>query len=195
MPKIYSEKEKENIREILLEEAQIALKHGGLESITVDKLVEAAAIPKGTFYLFYNSKEELFLDVISSFKRDSEAKILALLEELDENHIVTSLTKVFTFLTSDIYSKGIYRILDEREQAIIRKKVGKEKLESVRDELFSYFKEIFSYFAIDDKEDLEGFYSAYMLLLHSFLHADKIKDLKASTKLILRGLILQLVGE
>lgn len=195
MPKIYSEKEKENIREILLEEAQIALKHKGLESITIDKLVEVAAIPKGTFYLFYNSKEELFLDVITSFKRDSEAKILALLEELDENHIVTSLTKVFTFLTNEIYSKGIYRILDDREQAIIRKKVGKEKMEEVRDELFAYFKEIFSYFAIDDKEDLEGFFSAYMLLLYSLLHSDKINDLEASTRLILRGLILQLVGE
>ena len=65
MPKIYSEKEKENIRELLLEEAQIALAHSGIESITVDQLVEAAAIPKGTFYLFYQSKEELFLDVVS----------------------------------------------------------------------------------------------------------------------------------
>ena len=58
MPKIYSEKEKENIRELLLEEAQIALAHSGIESITVDQLVEAAAIPKGTFYLFYQSKKK-----------------------------------------------------------------------------------------------------------------------------------------
>lgn len=195
MPKIYSEKEKENIRELLLEEAQIALAHSGIESITVDQLVEATAIPKGTFYLFYQSKEELFLDVVSNFKKESEGKILALLEELDENHIVTSLTKVFTYLTKEVYSKGIYRILDEKQQAIIRKKVGKEKLLSVREELFSYFKELFGYFAIDDKEDLEGFYSAYMLLLYSFLHGDKIEDLEASTKLIIRGLILQLVGE
>ena len=66
---------------------------------------------------------------------------------------------------------------------------------SVREELFSYFKELFGYFAIDDKEDLEGFYSAYMLLLYSFLHWYKIEDLEASSKLIIRGLILQLVGE
>ena len=76
-------------------------------------------------YLFYQSKEELFLDVVSNFKKESEGKILALLEELDENHIVTSLTKVFTYLTKEVCSKGIYRILDEKQQAIIRKKVLK----------------------------------------------------------------------
>ncbi|MDD5973027.1 MAG: TetR/AcrR family transcriptional regulator [Spirochaetales bacterium] len=195
MPKTYTKEEKDNIRQILLEEAEIALAHSGIESITVDSLVEAASIPKGSFYLFYSSKEELFLDVVSTFRKDSEEKTLSLLAELDENHIVTSLTEVFTFLTNEIIKKGIFRIVDEKQQAIIRKKVGKKRVEEVLNDLFSYFKELFSYFAIDDKDDLEGFYSAYLLLLYSFLHKDKIKDLEASTRLILRGLILQLVGE
>lgn len=35
----------------------------GVKKTTVDELVKRVSIPKGTFYLFYPSKEQLFFDV------------------------------------------------------------------------------------------------------------------------------------
>ena len=67
MPKTYTEEERKNIRLMLIEEAEKALFHGGVESVSVDELVRRVSIPKGTFYLFFKSKEELFLSVLSSF--------------------------------------------------------------------------------------------------------------------------------
>ncbi|MGN0907790.1 MAG: TetR/AcrR family transcriptional regulator [Bullifex sp.] len=195
MPKTYSEEERKNIRAMLIEEAEKALFHGGVESISVDELVKRAAIPKGTFYLFFKSKEELFLSVFSSFRAEMNERILSMLQELDENHIVTSLTDVFMFLTWEIYRRGIFRILDEHEEALIRKKTGLTVLSDEMNRLFGFLREVFSYFAIDDENDLEGFFTSYMLILYSLLHADKIKDLRLALRLSIRGLILQLVGE
>ena len=195
MPKTYSEEERKNIRSMLIEEAEKALFHGGVESVSVDELVRRVSIPKGTFYLFFKSKEELFLSVLSSFRTEMNDKILALLQELDENHIVTSLTDVFMFLTWELYSRGIFRILDEHEEALIRKKTGLTVLSDEMNRLFSFLREVFSYFAIDDENDLDGFFTSYMLILYSLLHADKIKDLRLALRLSIRGLILQLVGE
>ena len=64
MPKTYTEEERKNIRLMLIEEAEKALFHGGVESVSVDELVRRVSIPKGTFYLFYSSKELLLFEVI-----------------------------------------------------------------------------------------------------------------------------------
>ena len=195
MPKIYSEEEKENIKEILIKEAEGRLFHGGVESVTVDELVKSAAIPKGTFYLFFSSKEELFLSMLSSFHKEMEAVMLSRLQELDENHIVTSLTEVFSLLMDNIYQRGIYRLYDKREVNIISRKVGLDAFEKEKKGLFAFFKEIFSYFAIDDEKELEAFFNSFMLLQYSLFYVEEIKDPMKAIRTLLRGLMLQLVGE
>ena len=67
MPKIYSQIEKDNIRNTLRREAAKCLGIYGVKRTTVDELVHRAGIPKGTFYLFYENKESLFLDIIDNF--------------------------------------------------------------------------------------------------------------------------------
>ena len=59
MPKQYSEKEKEIIKAELLHYAAECMGTYGIKKTTVDELVRLAKIPKGTFYLFYESKEML----------------------------------------------------------------------------------------------------------------------------------------
>ena len=91
MPKIYSEIEKKNIRIALRREASKCLGLYGVKKTSVDELVSRVGIPKGTFYLFYENKESLFLDVIENFSNEAEELYLEMLQEVDENHIVTSL--------------------------------------------------------------------------------------------------------
>ena len=61
MPKIYSEEEKKQIIQRLKEEANILMQEKGVKKTTVDELVKRVGIPKGTFYLFYPSKEMLLI--------------------------------------------------------------------------------------------------------------------------------------
>ena len=64
MPKCYSDQEREYIRKRLKEEAAACMGQYGIRRTTVDEIVKRVNIPKGTFYLFYKSKELLLFEVI-----------------------------------------------------------------------------------------------------------------------------------
>lgn len=62
----FTEKQQNEIREKLFHAGIEYLKTYGVQKITVDKLVAAAGIAKGSFYNFYKSKEE-FLFALSEY--------------------------------------------------------------------------------------------------------------------------------
>ena len=64
MPKGFTEHERELIRERLLEQGYRQFSAYGLKKTTVAEIATAAGISKGAFYLFYESKEALFMDVV-----------------------------------------------------------------------------------------------------------------------------------
>ena len=64
MPRAFSEREKEIIRGTLREKGNEYFATYGLRKTTVENLARAAGISKGTCYLFYQSKEELFFDIL-----------------------------------------------------------------------------------------------------------------------------------
>ena len=61
MPKAFSEHEKETIRTQMREKGKKLFEKHGLKKTSVDEVTEAVGISKGSFYLFYGSKEELFV--------------------------------------------------------------------------------------------------------------------------------------
>lgn len=68
MPKGFSEKEKEQIQKTLIKEATVLFERYGIQKTTVEDIVKAAGISKGSFYIFYKSKEELFFDILESME-------------------------------------------------------------------------------------------------------------------------------
>ena len=64
MPKGFTEQEKESIRKQLIEQGYKQFSAYGLKKTNVEELAQAAKISKGAFYLFYESKEALFMDVV-----------------------------------------------------------------------------------------------------------------------------------
>jgi len=64
MPKGFTERERGLIRERLLGQGYKQFSAYGLKKTTVEELAAAAGISKGAFYLFYESKEALFMDVV-----------------------------------------------------------------------------------------------------------------------------------
>lgn len=76
MPRAYSDQERAYIRKRLHEEAVLCIKQYGMRKTSVDELVQRVNIPKGTFYLFYPSKEMLFFEVIMDFHDTVQAEVL-----------------------------------------------------------------------------------------------------------------------
>jgi len=58
------EREKEHRKEEIVDAAQKLFLDKGLQTTTMDEIAEAAELSKGTIYLYYKSKEDLYLAVI-----------------------------------------------------------------------------------------------------------------------------------
>ncbi len=193
MPKIYTEEEKEKIRESLRKNASKCLAIYGVKKTTVDELVKRAGIPKGTFYLFYKNKEELFFDVLLNFSSRMENMYLQMLQNLDENHIVTSLTDVFTEIAIQIYKEGIFRFLSSSEMELVERRLDDKSVENANLMRKEMLKNLFSYFSIDDDSDISSFSDGFGAVMYILLHADRIPGFEKTLRFIIRGLVLQMV--
>ena len=58
------EREKEHRKEEIVDAAQKLFFEKGLQAATLDEIAEAAELSKGTIYLYYKSKEDLYLAVM-----------------------------------------------------------------------------------------------------------------------------------
>lgn len=77
MPRAFSEAEKESIMARLLAVGQRLFTSHGLRKVTVEELAAEAAISKGAFYLFYPSKEALFMAVMEQAEQEFRQTVLA----------------------------------------------------------------------------------------------------------------------
>jgi AcrR family transcriptional regulator len=83
MPKGFSDKEKDIIREQLVEKGQELFATYGLRKTNVEDLTRAVGISKGAFYIFFESKEELFMQIIERFEAEFRKMIITCLAQGD----------------------------------------------------------------------------------------------------------------
>ena len=75
MPKGFTEEERSRIITLLRQEGQRLFQQYGLKKVTVENLAQAAHIAKGSFYSFYQSKEELYMDILDLCQRELYAEL------------------------------------------------------------------------------------------------------------------------
>ena len=80
MPKAFTEQEKELIRKRLLEQGYKQFSAYGLRKTNIEELAEASGISKGAFYLFYASKEALFMDVVEQVEQRFRQELFAMVD-------------------------------------------------------------------------------------------------------------------
>lgn len=104
MPKAFSDHEKETIRAQMHEKGKRFFEKQGLKKTSVDELAEAVDISKGAFYLFYESKEELFLEIMEQLETEIQTSILhfTIAPNQDARKNVREMLKSF-LLTWDAY--------------------------------------------------------------------------------------------
>jgi AcrR family transcriptional regulator len=76
MPKAFTEHEKDLISKRLIEQGYKLFSVYGLKKTSIEELAQAAGISKGAFYLFYESKEALFMDVAELAEQHFRQEIL-----------------------------------------------------------------------------------------------------------------------
>jgi AcrR family transcriptional regulator len=80
MPKAFTEHERSVIGKRLLHQGYKHFSAYGLAKTNVEELAKAAGISKGAFYIFYESKEALFMDVIEEAELRVRRELLAVID-------------------------------------------------------------------------------------------------------------------
>ncbi|MBY8983123.1 MAG: TetR/AcrR family transcriptional regulator [Candidatus Lokiarchaeota archaeon] len=85
MPKGFTTKEKKIIKKSLIDKATDLFGIYGVKKTNVEQITSAVGIAKGSFYLFYNSKEELFMDVLKKTEKKLIKEMRNLLKNIKQN--------------------------------------------------------------------------------------------------------------
>lgn len=80
MPKAFTPHERKLIGERLLEQGSRLFSTYGLKKTSVEELAAAAGISKAAFYLFFESKEALFMDVAQQAEEHFRQEVLAVID-------------------------------------------------------------------------------------------------------------------
>lgn len=81
MPR-FSDNEREIIQQKLMQEGERLFTAFGLKKVTIDEIVQATGIAKGSFYSFYTNKEHLFMDIAAHL----QLKMWADMDEFLDKH-------------------------------------------------------------------------------------------------------------
>lgn len=129
MPKAFSDQEKEWIHARLLEQGYKLFAAYGLKKTNIEELAQAAGISKGAFYLFFESKEALFMDVVELAEQRFRQEILIAINQpgpTPRARLVAIFRKAFDlaqtmpilqFLTGSDYELLFRRVSPEKLQA------------------------------------------------------------------------------
>ena len=128
MPKGFTEHEKELIRKRLLKEGYKQFSAYGLKKTNIEELAEAARISKGAFYLFYESKEALFMDVAELAEQRFRQEILAAID-LPGPSPRARLLGVFLKALALLKTIPILRLFTGSDYDLLFRRVPPEKLQ------------------------------------------------------------------
>ncbi|MBE0448803.1 MAG: TetR/AcrR family transcriptional regulator [Actinobacteria bacterium] len=77
MARSFSKQEREIIRQRLVEKGRELFSTVGVKKTSIDELTQAVGIAKGSFYAFFNSKEEMYLDILEMEENSIRAQFMA----------------------------------------------------------------------------------------------------------------------
>ena len=77
MARAFTEEEKAHIQQRLLELGRTLFLSQGLKKTSIEELTQPLAIAKSTFYLFFESKEDLYLELLMQERARLEQQVMA----------------------------------------------------------------------------------------------------------------------
>lgn len=124
----FTESEREQIYQSLLTKGKERFIKYGLAKTSIDDLVQACGIGKGSFYKFFSSKEELFYTIL---KKEEEIRNQTLQELMRENLTPKELITSFfqkSFQLADAHPL-LHQVFQDGEYERIIRKVPKQLIE------------------------------------------------------------------
>ena len=190
MPKSYSEQEREYIKEKLKTEGKLLFSQFGIKKTTVDEIVKKVKIPKGTFYLFYESKELLLFDIIMEEQSLIQNELIKAVSDI--GHKLTK--ENFSALIFDLFKRTtesfLFPIFTSGEYEILLRKLSSDAIEQNISEDQKSIEKLFSLIPQSKDKDMSIFSGAFRGVMLLALHKVEIgEDIFDNTlKLLIDGI-------
>ncbi len=124
----------------------------GFDDVTVDEIVEAAGVSKGTFYVHFESKDALIADFLSDYVRsvdtDYNAHLACLPAGMKASEIVLSLVEKISDVLTDTIGHNRMRIVYKMQ---LTEAISMEAVKGYNRELYKIFSHVLAK-GIEQKE-------------------------------------------
>jgi AcrR family transcriptional regulator len=197
MPKAFTDNEREHIKKRLMEEAQSCLKLYGIRKTTVDELVKRVNIPKGTFYLFYDSKELLFYDVLCSVHDELHADLRHRLGALDGPVTADQVTELVFGLYRKVEASFLYKFITSGDLELLMRKLPPEIARAHAEKDDFSIERLISMAPGITGDNVKTFSAAMRAIFLSMLHKHEIGEemFDDALRMMIRGVVLQMFEE
>lgn len=196
MPKCYSDQEREYIKKRLKEEAAACMGQFGIRRTTVDELVKRVNIPKGTFYLFYKSKELLLFDVIQEQHELVNQKLYQAISEISAQSFsaekLTDMIFEFYKMTEEM---PIFRLMDSEEIELLVRKLPREVVEAHLQDDTDTIQKMFALLPVKKEADVKVMSAAFHAIYYATLHKKEIgeEEYDQALRMLIYGVVTQII--
>ncbi|MEN6635027.1 MAG: TetR/AcrR family transcriptional regulator [Clostridiaceae bacterium] len=197
MPKTFSESERAYITERLKTEAKKCLATYGIRKTTIDELVKRVGIPKGTFYLFYESKERLLFEVIMEFDAEAQNQMLQEISALPNGPDVETFTDSILRFYRRLDESFLPRLMQNGELEYFMRTVPPELSRQHAERDREAMSRMFATFPKMQEKRVAEFSAAFRGVFLSLLFKNEIgaEIYEDALRILVRGVALQMLDE
>lgn len=180
----------------LKEETAKCMGQFGIRRTTVDEIVKRVKIPKGTFYLFYKSKELLQFEVILEIHDQIEQEFYCAVQNISrDNWSVEQISDIIFDFFKRASESPVLKMISPEDIELLVHKLPPEILQNHLEYDNDMVSRVFSALPLKKKVNEEIFSAAFRGIYFSTLHKEEIgeENYDEALRLLIRGLILQLV--
>lgn len=128
MPK-FNESEKEILKNKLHDEGERLFSAFGLKKVSIDELVKAVGIAKGSFYSFYPTKEHLFMEIVVSQQAKMWEEMDMFLQEHKDLPPKELVKQTFIWMLQQFERYPLIQKIDNETTNYLFRKLPKEIIE------------------------------------------------------------------
>lgn len=193
MPRSYSEQEREYIRKRLKEEAAKCLAQYGVRRTTVDEIVQRVHIPKGTFYLFYPSKELLLFDAIQEQHERITSELYQAISDLAGTELsAEKLTDVIVEFFQKTETMPILKLLDAGEVELLARKLPREVVADHLQDDTDTIEKMFALLPVPKEVDIRVMSAVFHAIYYASLHKEEIGEAyEKALRALIYGIVTQ----
>lgn len=196
MPKSFSEQEREYIKQRLKEEAEKCLAQYGIRRTTVDEIVKRVNIPKGTFYLFYKSKELLLFEVIQEQQNNINFELYQAFADIANTELSA---EKLTDMIFEFYKKTekmlVLKLSDAGEIELLKRKLPQEIVDEHLQDDTDMIEKIIALFHVKKEVDIKVISAAFHAIYYVTLHKAEIgeEQYDKALRALIYGIVMKII--